>query len=56
VTAGLRLAKDFSGGVTADLAINLYRQRGDWRAGGGGSPGLAEFSARWIEFGLAKRF
>ena len=56
VTAGLRLAKAFAGGVTADLAFSIYRQRGDWRAGGGGSPGLAEFSARWIEFGLTKRF
>jgi uncharacterized protein DUF3570 len=55
-TLGLRFAKAFAGGVTADVAINVYRQRGDWRAGGAGSPGLAEFSARWIEFGLEKRF
>jgi hypothetical protein len=55
VTVGLRLAKDFAGGTTADIALNVYRQRGDWRPGGG-SPGLAQFSARWIEFGLSKRF
>ena len=55
-TLGVRLAKAFAGGVTADVAISFYRQRGDWRAGGAGSPGLAEFSARWIEFGLEKRF
>ena len=55
VTLGLRLAKELPHGVTADLAINVYRQRGDWRIGGG-SPGLAEFSARWIELGLSKRF
>jgi hypothetical protein len=53
---GLRVAKGFAGGVTADVAINVYRQRGDWRAGGAGSPGLAEFSAQWIELGLEKRF
>jgi hypothetical protein len=56
ITVGLRLAKSFAGGVDVDLAFNFYRQRAGWRAGGGGSPGLEEFSARWIEFGLAKRF
>lgn len=55
VTLGLRLAKELPHGVTADLAIDVYRQRGDWRIGRG-SPGLAEFSARWIELGLSKRF
>jgi hypothetical protein len=56
ITAGLRLAKSFPGGVTADVAVTFYRQRAGWRAGGDGSPGLLEFSARWIEFGLEKRF
>ena len=56
ITAGLRLAKSFPGGVTADIAFTFYRQRAGWRAGGDGSPGLSEFSARWIEVGLEKRF
>ena len=56
ITAGMRLAKSFPGGVTADVAFTFYRQRAGWRAGGGGSSGLLEFSARWIEFGLEKRF
>jgi len=56
ITAGLRLAKSFPGGVTAAVALSFYRQRAGWRAGGEGSPGLLEFSARWIEFGLEKRF
>jgi uncharacterized protein DUF3570 len=55
VTAGLRVAKDFRGGITADVELDFYRQRGDW-AIGRGSPGLAVFSARWISFGLTKRF
>jgi len=55
VTLGLRLAKELPHGITADLAVNVYRQRGDWRIGRG-SPGLAAFSARWIELGLSKRF
>jgi len=56
VTLGLRVAKTFAGGTTADVALNFYRQRSGWRIGGGGSPGLEEFSARWIEFGIEKRF
>jgi hypothetical protein len=55
VTLGLRLAKELPHGITADLAVNVYRQRGDWRIGRG-SPALAAFSARWIELGLSKRF
>ena len=55
LTLGLRLAKELPRGVTVDVAVNVYRQRGDWRIGGG-SPGLAELSARWIEFGVSKRF
>lgn len=56
ITAGVRLGKAFAGGVSVDVAVNVYRQRAGWRAGGGGSPGLDEFSARWIEIGLEKRF
>jgi len=56
VTLGLRVAKTFAGGTTADVAMNFYRQQSGWRIGGGGSPGLEEFSARWIEFGIEKRF
>ena len=56
VTAGIRIAKSIGADVTVDVALNLYRQRADWRAGGNGSPGLAEFSARWIEVGVEKRF
>lgn len=56
VTLGLRLAKELPNRVTIDVAYNAYRQRGDWRLGGSGSPGLSTFSARWIEFGIAKRF
>jgi hypothetical protein len=55
VTLGLRLAKELPHGVIADLAVNVYRQRGNWRIGHG-SAGLAAFSARWIELGLSKRF
>jgi len=56
LTAGLRVERQFAHGVSADVEVNVYRRRAGWHAGGSGSPGLAEFSARWIEFGLAKRF
>jgi hypothetical protein len=56
ITGGVRLAKAFPHGVSVDVALNLYRQRAGWHAGGNGSPAIAEFSARWIEFGLEKRF
>jgi len=55
VTAGLRIAKVLPGAVTVDVAFNFYRQKPAWR-GGGGSPGLDDFSARWIEAGIEKRF
>ena len=56
ITAGVRLAKAFAGGVTVDVATTFYRQRAGWHVGGSGSPGIAGFSARWIEIGLEKRF
>jgi hypothetical protein len=56
ITAGVRVAKTFGADVTVDVAVNLYRQRAGWHAGGSGSPALAEFSARWIEVGIEKRF
>jgi hypothetical protein len=56
ITTGVRIAKSLGGGVSVDIAVNAYRQRAGWHAGGRGSPGLAEFSARWIEAGFEKRF
>jgi hypothetical protein len=56
VTAGVRLAKAFPGGVTVDVAVSAYRQRSGWRAGGHGSPDIEPFAARWIEVGFEKRF
>jgi len=39
-----------------DLELAFYRQRSDWHFGGGGSPGLEPFSARWIQTGVSKTF
>jgi hypothetical protein len=56
LTPGMRLEKQFAGGWSADLAVSYYRQRTAWRLGGEGSPGLLDFSARWIELGVQKTF
>jgi hypothetical protein len=55
-TPALRVEKLFADGWTIDVAVAYYRQRASWRVGGGGSPGLEPFSARWIEAGVAKTF
>ena len=55
-TPGISAAKVLDGGWTLDLKLEYYEQRSSWRAGGGGSPGLLPFSARWIELGVTKTF
>lgn len=56
VTTGLRVEWDLGSGWSADAKLDFYRQRGSWHLGGDGSPGIAPFSARWLQFGLAKSF
>jgi Protein of unknown function (DUF3570) len=56
VTSGLAFEKHLPDGWTFDLTLDFYRQRSDWRLGGGGSPGLETFSARWIQTGISKAF
>lgn len=41
---------------TLDAKYDRYEQRGRWRVGGSGSPGLAPFSARWMQVGLSRLF
>lgn len=56
LTTGLSVAKRLPDGWSFDLKLDFYRQRSDWRFGGGGSPGLEAFSARWIQTGVSKAF
>jgi Protein of unknown function (DUF3570) len=56
LTTGLSIAKRLPDGWTFDVKADFYRQRSDWRLGGGGSPGLEPFSARWIQTGVSKTF
>jgi hypothetical protein len=56
VTLGIKLAVTWGEGWSADLRLDRYEQRSGWRVGGPGSPGLAPFSARFVQVGLARRF
>lgn len=53
---GLRLDVDINAHWSADIKLQHYQQRGNWRLGGDDSPGLARFSARWLQLGLSYRF
>lgn len=56
VTLGLKVAARLGDVWTVDLKFERYEQRGTWRIGGAGSPGLAPFSARFVQWGLARTF
>jgi hypothetical protein len=55
ITIGMRVDKRF-GPWNVDFRYDYYQQRGDWRLGGEGSPGLAPFTAHFVQVGLTKRF
>lgn len=55
ITVGGKVAKSF-GRWTTDLRYDYLQQRGDWRLGGKGSPGLETFTAHFVQFGIARRF
>lgn len=56
VTIGLKIAWQVDAHWSTDLSYERYEQRGAWRVGGTGSPGLDPFSARFLQWGLARRF
>ncbi len=56
VTLGLKAAVQFTRDWSADLKAERYEQRSHWRVGGTGSPGLAPFSATFVQFGVSSRF
>ena len=55
-TLGLRLAWRIDADWTFDIKAEHYEQRGSWAWLSRGSPGLAPFSARFVQLGLARRF
>lgn len=56
VTLGLKLALQVTPAWSADLKAERYEQRGEWRVGGTGSPGLAPFRATFVQFGVSSKF
>lgn len=53
---GILFVKQLDNGVSVDLKLEYYEQRGSWRLGGDGTEGLLPFSARWIQVGVTKTF
>ena len=56
ISPSLKLAKSFPGGWSVDGKAEYYEQRGDWRLGGDGSPGLQDFKAQLYQVGVSKKF
>jgi hypothetical protein len=56
VTAGIKLAWAIGKDWTVDAKFDYYEQRGDWRLGGTGSPGLDPFKAQFYQVGVYRRF
>lgn len=56
LSASIRFDVKLDKAWALDLTLERYEQRGSWRLGGEGSPGLAPFSARWIQLGASYRF
>jgi hypothetical protein len=56
ITVGLAASAALTDGWGINVAFDFYRQRPDWRLGGSGSPGIEDFSARWLQVGLSKTF
>jgi hypothetical protein len=53
---GLKVAKVLDHEITVDVKAEYYEQRGSYRLGGNGSPGLLPFKARFLQFGISKAF
>jgi Protein of unknown function (DUF3570) len=56
VTLGMKVAKEFAHDWTIDLKYEWYQQRSAWRLGGDGSPGVENFTAKWWQIGISKKF
>ncbi len=56
VTLGAKFEWRIDSRWSADIKYEHYAQRSSWRLGGGGSPGLASFSADLLQLGISRRF
>lgn len=55
-TIGLKVAKQINADWQVDVKLERYEQRSGWHVGSGGSPGLANFSARMVQAGFTRQF
>ena len=53
---GFKVAKEFDHDVTADVKLEFYEARSEWRIGGSGSEGLLPFHYSAYQVGLSKKF
>jgi hypothetical protein len=56
ITLGAKLEWRIDQRWTTDIKYERYEQRSGWRLGGNGSPGLARFSAQFVQLGISRRF
>lgn len=56
ITLGLKTQWSIDHDWAADLKLERYEQRSQWRVGGTGSPGLDPFSAAFIQVGVLRKF
>ena len=56
ITVGLKAAVRLTPDWSADVKLERYEQRSDWRIGGQGSPGIDPFRATWMQLGVSRRF
>ena len=56
VTWGLKAQYSLAPRWSIDAKVEQYEQRGQWRFGGTGSPGLAPFRATSVQLGVSYRF
>lgn len=56
ITLGAKVEWRIDQRWTTDVKYERYEQRSGWRLGGNGSPGLARFSAQFLQLGISRRF
>jgi len=56
LTWGFKVGWQINPQWSTDVKLERYEQRSAWRLGGQGSPGLAPFSATWLQLGLSSTF
>lgn len=56
VTASIKVAYAFTPDTVADAKFETYKQSASMRLGGGGSPSLDPFRARFLQIGITHRF